>query len=190
MIPVLDADKQMHTAKALAEAEPAIRVGTLFEANLIPKTVWQLAKEHDDVVADAPARLDDEARALMVVANVVIFPMEPTIKSLRSTKSSIEVLEYAREITGGNPSEAWIVINKAKKRTRILKEIEEAAANLGLVVAKTVIRDLQAFPEADQRGTVVTRLSNESVSNTKAKNDIESLFTELIDTKQRAAANE
>ena len=98
-----------------------------------------IAKEHDDVVADAPARLDDEARALMVVADVVIFPMEPTIKSLRSTKSSKEVLEYAREITGGNPREAWIVINKAKKQTRILKEVQEAAANLGLVVAKTVI---------------------------------------------------
>ena len=188
-VAVLDSDKQMHTARALAEAEPTIRVGTLFDANLIPKTIRRLAKDYDDVVADAPARLTDEARALMIMADVVIFPMEPTIKSLRSTKSSIEVLKYAREITGGNPREAWIVINKAKKRTRILKDIQDATSHLGISIAKTIVRDLQAFPEADQQGTVVTRCINESRSSKKAKNDLNSLFAELVNFESRRGAN-
>lgn len=192
-VAVLDADKQMHTARALAEVEPKIRVGTLFEANLIPKTIRNLAKEYDDVVADAPARLDDEARALMVVAETVIFPMEPTIKSLRSTKASIEVLSFAREITGGKPEFAWVVINKAKKRTRLLREIEEAATGLGLTVAKTVIRDLQAFPDADQQGKCITRLKGESPSADKAKSDLLSFFDEIAqkaESHHRIIANE
>lgn len=189
-VAVLDTDKQMHTARAVAEAEPTIKVGTLFDANQIPKTIRQLAKEYDDIVADAPAKLEDEARALMVMADVAIFPMEPTIKCLRSTQSSVQVLEFARNITGGNPKEAWLVLNKAKTRTRIFREIELLAPKLGLKVAKTVIRDLQAFPEADQQGTVVTRMDSDSASIIKAKEDINKLFREIVKVKNlRKVAN-
>lgn len=179
-VAVLDTDKQLHTARAVAEAEPKIEVGSLFDANQIPATIRQLASEFDDVVADAPAKLEDEARALMVMADVAIFPMEPTIKSLRATKASVEVLEFARTLTGGKPREAWLVLNKAKRRTRIFQEIERLAPKIGLRVASTAIRDLQAFPEADQQGTVVTRMSPDSASIQKAQQDLESLFSELV----------
>ncbi len=165
---MIDSDKQMHTARALAEAEPKIAIHALFEANQIPATVQRLVKNYDDVVADAPAKLEDEARALMVMADVVIFPMEPTIKCVRSTKSSVEVLEFARSLTGGKPREAWLVLNKAKRRTKMLTDIRDnVAPKLGLTLAATTVRQLQAFPEADQQGTVVTRMdpADPSVAN-------------------------
>ena len=179
-VAVVDADEQLHTARALAEAEPAIFANAEFNPNKIPGIVNRLAGEFDDVVADAPAKLDDETRALMVVSDVAIFPMEPTIKSLRSTQESVVVLEYAREITGGRPNAAWLVLNKAKKRTRIYREIHELAPKLGLTVATSAVRDLQAFPEADQQGTVVTRMKPFSRSIRKAQADIQSLFAEIL----------
>ena len=108
-VAVLDADEQLHTARAVHEAEPRIHIVSQFEPNQIPAVVNSLAEEFDDVVADAPARLGDETRALMVMTDVAIFPMEPTIKCLRSTQESIEVLNFARTVTGGRPHEAWLM---------------------------------------------------------------------------------
>ena len=179
-VAALDADNQLSLAKAISRAEPQITVGAQFDPNQIPQTLKHLAEGHDDVVADAPAKLGDETRALMVMADVAVFPMEPTHKSLQATKESIEVLEYARAITGGRPKNAWLVLNKVKKRTRILKEIEtEVAPKLGLTCAASKIRDLQAFPEADQQGTVVTRLDAKNPSVRKAQMDVSALFLEL-----------
>jgi chromosome partitioning protein len=181
---VLDADEQLHTARALRQAEPAITVVGQFDTNRIPQTIQQLTSNHDDVVADAPAKLEDETRALMVMADVAIFPMEPTIKSLQSTKESVQVLEYARIVTGGRPREAWLVLNKAKTRTRIFREIELLAPKLGLTVARSVVRDLQAFPEADQQGTVVSRMAPDTPTIEKAQRDVAALFAEIVVTDQ------
>lgn len=189
-VAILDADEQLHTARAIAEAEPAIQITSEFNPNQIPKVIQQLADEYDDIVADAPAQLGDETRALMVMADVAIFPMEPTIKCLRSTQESIEVLNFARTVTGGRPHEAWLVLNKVKRRTRIFREIEALAPSLGLTVAQTSVRDLQAFPEADQRGTVVMRMSNDNVSVRNAQNDLSSLFAEILMKREAKKANE
>jgi chromosome partitioning protein len=189
-VAILDADEQLHTARAIAEAEPAILIASQFDPNQIPKVIQQLADEFDDIVADAPAQLGDETRALMVMADVAIFPMEPTIKCLRSTQESIEVLNFARTVTGGRPSEAWLVLNKVKRRTRIFREIEALAPSLGLTVAHTSVRDLQAFPEADQRGTVVLRMSTDNVSVRNAQSDLNNLFAEILMKGEAMKANE
>ena len=189
-VAVLDADDQLSTAKAIVEAEPAITVGAQFDPNQIPPTLKKLASEHDDVVCDAPAKLGDETRALMLMADIAVFPMEPTIKSLRSTQESIEVLEYARAITGGKPEQAFLVLNKVKKRTRIFQEIAELAPKLNLTSTKAVVRDLQAFPEADQQGTVVTRMKPTTASIRNAQSDVVSLFSEIVNEKWSRAANE
>jgi chromosome partitioning protein len=188
-VAVLDADEQLHTARAIRQAEPGIHVIAQFQTNKIPETVQHLVSSFEDIVADAPAKLQDETRALMVMADVAIFPMEPTIKSLQSTRESIQVLEYARAITGGRPHTAWLVLNKAKTRTRIFREIESLAPKLGLRVAHAVIRDLQAFPEADQQGTVVTRMSPEQLSIRNAQADITALFNEIVNENHREVAN-
>lgn len=188
-VAVLDADDQLHTARAVSQAEPGIQVVAQFETNKIPRTIEELALSVDDVVADAPAKLQDETRALMVMAEVAIFPMEPTIKSLHSTRESIEVLEFARAITRGRPHAAWLVLNKAKTRTRIFREIESLAPKLGLRVAKSVVRDLQAFPEADQQGTVVARMAPDHPSIRSAQQDIAALFSEIVTINQREVAN-
>jgi chromosome partitioning protein len=46
-----------------------------------------------------------------------------------------------------------------------------------LKVATNVIRDLQAYPDAAQQGTVVGRFGRKGV---RAAADIEALFTELL----------
>ena len=187
-VAVLDADDQIHTARALAEAEPKITVAAKFGLNEIPKTIKRLAETHDDIVADSPARLGDETRALMVMSDVAIFPVEPSLKCLHSTKESIEVLEYARTITGGRPKLAWLVLNKAKRHTRIFREVQQLAPTLGVAVAQSIVRDLQAIPEADKQGTVVLRMKAEK-STVSAQSDLVSLFSEVVGVEQKRVSS-
>lgn len=56
----------------------------------------QLALAHDDIVADAPAKLDDEARALIVMSDFVIFPTERTTED---PKGEVQHLERGQEPT-------------------------------------------------------------------------------------------
>ena len=80
------------------------------------------------------------------------FPWSRQSSALLRLRESVQVLEYARTITGGRPTLAWLVLNKAKKRTRIFREIEKLAPRLGLTVAGTAIRDLQAFQKPTSKG--------------------------------------
>ena len=59
----------------------------------------------------------------------------------------------------------------------------------GLIVANASIRDLQAFPEADQQGTVVLRVTSDSPSFQKARADLEALFGQITNLTTEEAAN-
>ncbi len=64
-----------------------------------------------------------------------------------------------------------------RTRDTISSELKEAAPTLGVQCAEHVLRDLQAFRDAAQQGTVVTRMKKR---NNDAAKDIEALFTELL----------
>lgn len=188
-VAVLDADKQLHAASAITNAEPNINVVAEFDPNKIPVAIQSLKLEYDDIVADAPAKMNDETRALMVMADVAIFPIEPSIKSLMSTKESIRVLEYARSITGGSPKFGWIVVNRVNTRTRMFREIKEVASTMGLSLAATAVRAYLAYPQADEQGTVVARMKPNSDAIVNAQKDLVSLFREIVISEQKKVAN-
>ena len=81
------------------------------------------------------------------------------------------------------------VLNKVKRRTRIFREIAELAPSLGLRVTQSSVRDLQAFPEADQRGTVVLRMKPDNVTVRNARTDLSNLFREILIQKEEQIAN-
>lgn len=88
--------------------------------------IQQLAGEYDHIVAEAPAQLGDETRALMVMADVAIFPVQPTIKCPRLIQESIEVLNFAHPATGSRPSKAWLARNQVNMRAAFQKIIQRA----------------------------------------------------------------
>lgn len=85
------------------------------------------------------------------------------------------VLRYAQGINGGKP-EGRLVLNKMKTRDTISHELRADAPQLGLQVAAHVIRDLQAYRDAAQQGTVVARFGRKGA---QAAADMDALFVEL-----------
>lgn len=183
---LIDADAQRSAFDWVSEAEPKIEVRSATTPEKIAEHVSELVNKYDYVIADAPGRIEDESRTLMLLADLAVFPVTPSVLDLRSVAQAVELLKFARTVNQGRP-DALLVLNRVKKRDTISRELQEAAPALGLSVCKTAVRDLQAFRNAAQQGTVVTRMGRFA---TQAAKDVESLFSEILMSTQEKAANE
>ena len=175
---LLDGDKQRSSSEWLAEAEPRIQVRTADTPDECILRARRLAKSVQYVVADGPAGLDDISRALLLLADIALLPVTPSILDLRSVQRATATLQQAQGITAGRP-EWFLVLNKIRRRDTISEELRAAAPKLGIRAAKHAIRDLQAFRDAAQQASVVTRMGQKAAP---AAADISRLFSELIST--------
>lgn len=173
---LIDTDKQRSSSQWIAEAEPgiAIRIANTPEECLAAAT--ELRQTHDLIVGDGPAGLDDISRTLLILSDVAILPLTPSLLDLRSVQQATDVLRFAQGINGGRP-EGRIVLNKMRTRDSISRELKTAAPSLGVQVADTVIRDLQAYRDAAGQGNCVTRLGKKSQN---AAEEIDALCRELL----------
>jgi chromosome partitioning protein len=173
---LLDTDKQRSSSVWTAEVEPGIAGRVADTPENCVQAAQELAESCDFVVGDGPGGLDDLSRTLLILADLALFPITPSILDLRSVQQATGILRYAQGINGGRP-EGRLVLNKMRTRDNISRELREAAPNLGLSVAEHVIRDLQVYRDAAQQGTVVSRLGRKG---RQAAIEIDQLFTELV----------
>ena len=183
---LLDTDKQRSSSQWIAEVEPsmAIRVADTPEECVL--ATRELAETHEFVIGDAPGGLEDLSRTLLILADLAIFPISPSILDVRSVAQATAVLRYAQGINGGRP-DGRLVLNKMRTRDTISQELRDDAPKLGLKVAKSVIRDLQAYRDAAQQGTVVTRFGRKGAA---AASDMEALFAELLGKEVSKSSNQ
>ncbi len=161
----------------MAEAESAITVATTDSPEGCLAEAQGLTTSHDFVVGDGPGGLDDLSRTLLLLADLALLPISPSVLDLRSVQQATGILRYAQGINGGRP-DGRLVLNKMRTRDTISKELRNAAPTLGVQCVNHVIRDLQAYRDAAQQGTVVTRLGRKAA---QASSDIGALFHELTD---------
>ena len=173
---LLDADKQRSSSVWMTEAEPGVTVRTASTPEECALNAQELLKSHDFVIADAPGGLEDLSRTLLILADLAVFPISPSILDVRSVMTATEVLRYAQAIRAGMPK-GMLVLNKMRTRGRISNQLRKEAPKLGLEVASCSIRNLEVFCDAPQQGTVVTRLGR--VAN-KAAVELDMLFSELL----------
>lgn len=173
---LLDADKQRSSSAWLAEVEPQVTIRTATTAEECAVIAQELLRSHDFVVGDAPGGLEDLSRTLLILGDLAVFPISPSILDVRSVMTATEVLRYAQAIRGGMP-EGRLVLNKMKTRGRISTQLRDESPKLGLKVATSVIRNLEIFCDAPQQGTVVTRLRPKAP---QAAAELDALFSELL----------
>lgn len=173
---LIDTDKQRSSSTWVAEAEPGITIRTANTPEECLAAATELRQSHDLIVGDGPAGLDDISRTLLILSDVAVLPLTPSLLDLRSVQQATDVLRFAQGINGGRP-EGRIVLNKMRTRDAISRELKGAAHTLGVQVANTVIRDLQAYRDAAGQGSCVTRLGKKTVN---AATEVDELCRELL----------
>ena len=184
---LIDADPQRSSSQWITEVESKVVLRTADTPEACVLQVRELAQFNDFVLADAAGGAGELARALLLLADLALLPITPSILDLRSLQQAVSILQYAQGINRGRP-EGRLILNKMRSRDRISRELQSAADSLGVWVADGVVRDLQAFRDAAQSGTVVTRMRK---TGNEARRDMERLFEGLIgsDVLQQAMMN-
>lgn len=172
----IDADKQLSSAQWIEEAESTIPIRTAQTPDECLEACDKLRQESGCVICDGPAGLDDVSRSLMLMADLALMPISPSILDVRSVMQATSILRYAQTINGDRPQGA-LVLNKMRRRDRISRELVRAVPDMGIGVATSVIRDLQAFRDAAQQGTVVSRMNGRAAA---AAEDLSAFCNELF----------
>lgn len=173
---LLDTDKQRSSSAWIAEAEPQITIAVADAPEECLEAARELSQSHDFVVGDGAAGVDDLSRTLLLLADLALLPISPSILDLRSVQQATGILRFAQGINRGRP-DGRLVLNKMRTRDTISRELRVAATELGVQVATNVIRDLQAYRDAAQQASTVTRMGRKGRD---AAEEVDRLFTELL----------
>ena len=179
-VALLDADEQRQAAEWSTEAAPTLTVATASGADDAYRLAQQLAATHDIVIADGPATLGSATRALLTLADLAVIPLSPSILDLRAADKLRDVVAQAKTVSDGRPNRTVLVLNKVKRQTRIAREMRVAVAELGFELLEIGIRELQAFPDSVQQGTVVTRMAPKEQSVRRAQADLQQYWQQLL----------
>ncbi len=173
---LLDADEQRSSSRWIARVEPKVTIAVADTPEKCVPIARQLMESHDFVIADAPGGVNDITRTLLILADLAVFPVNPSIFDLWSVAEATELLRYAQGINRGRP-DGRLVLNKMESRTVLSRELREAAPQLGVTVATNTIRDLLVYREVVKLDTVVSRVGRRA---TNAAADVHALFSELF----------
>lgn len=154
---LVDCDVQESSSAWVAEAEPGLIVVRLHTPDEILEELPELLAD-STVVADGPAGLAEQTRALLLLAELALVPLGPSVLDLRAAAQAVRVLEQARKVRRGAGPSGLLVLNRLQARTRLGREVAEAASDLNIPVAQSLLSLRQAFADACGQGTVVWRM--------------------------------
>ena len=175
-VTLADCDGQQSSSEWIAEAAPHIRAVRLADPTAILDALPQLDQEADYVVADGPGSNTETSRALLLRADLALVPCKASMLEVRALAQATTVLRQSQDIRRGKP-DATIVLSMVGKTYRLTQDMKEAAAALGLPLAKTALMLKQIYADAPGQGNVVWRMG---ARGRDAAAEIEALFREVL----------
>jgi chromosome partitioning protein len=107
--------------------------------------VRKLSDSHDIVIIDTPPKADSDLRPALRVADLVVVPVSVSHVDLWATEG---VLDLARR----EGKEALIVLNRARKNTRLGAEVSASAEKLETRIANAQLANRVIYAEALGQG--------------------------------------
>ena len=152
---LVDADPQgtcrawaARAAETGREGPPTVAV----DGRSLRRDLPQITRGFDIAVIDSPPRLGVEARAAMLVADLVLLPTVPGAADLWALRESVDVLEEARQL---RPDLRGAILLNRADRTMLTKTAREALDSYGIPVLPTSLGQRVAFGEATLTGLSV-----------------------------------
>jgi chromosome partitioning protein len=148
------------------------------DADAVLEQLPGLAKGCDVLVIDGPAGLSDATRAVMLLADLVLSPVQPSGADLRSAVDVLRLISQARRIRGGLP-DAAVFLNRTTKGTRLLAEAREVIAQLdGFRPLAASITQRQTIADCFSQATTVFEAGTGPAL--EAADEYGRLFAELL----------
>ncbi len=138
-----------------AEFTPAnLTLATVHNYRELVDRARELARDHRYIVIDAPPRIAEMTRAIIVMSTLCLVPLGASAAEIWSTADLLRTIEAARKYRPG--IDVRIVWNRYRARTREAVDLSEAARKeLGLKELNTRLGYRVAYSEALARGLAV-----------------------------------
>lgn len=175
-VTLADCDTQHSSSEWMREAAPDVKAVRLEQPNDIFNELPALAAEADYVVADGPGGLSETTRAMLLRCDFAIVPCKASMLEVRALAKATETLRQARDVRKGEP-QATIVLSMVGRQYRLTQDMKDAAAALGLPMAKTPLILRQFYADAPGQGCTVWDLGARAK---EAADEIEALMRELV----------
>ncbi len=145
--------------QASAASWASIRQGNITTATaadhvqLIAK-IEQLKGEHDLIVIDAPPRIAEITKIILMLSDLCLIPLGASAVEIWATADLLKTIEAAREIK--SDIDTRIIWNRFRASTKSAQELSQAANEvLGIKELKTKLGYRVAYSEAMARGMTV-----------------------------------
>lgn len=175
-VTLVDSDEQQSAVTWLKAMEGVdIPVSTLLTTNEIIERLPNLADEFDVVVVDAPASAQEVARAVLLVADLAVIPIQPSAIDIHSSTETFRLVAQAQKVRGGQPNAAAF-ISRAIKGTKLKNEaIAFLKVTPGITPLKHIIH--QRVGVADTFGQYATVWDLPGTKD--SQEEYEKLFVEI-----------
>lgn len=169
---LIDADPQ---GSALAwsncREEPDFTVVGMAKASL-HKEIELMASDYDDVVIDGPPRVTELARSIILAADVVIIPLQPSPMDVWAAAETVDLIREAQVYK--EELKCVLAINRKIANTAIGRDVREALVELEVPILKSDIGQRVAFAESIVTGGTVLDQTDK-----KAMKEIQRFVDEL-----------
>lgn len=184
----IDADAQRSSSIWLQQLkEKNIRVEVLQSADELLEQIPDLSEQTENIVIDGPAGLAESTRALLLLADVAIVPVQPSPVDLLSASEAIRLINQIQRAKKSDQLLAGIFISRAQKGTRLMNDSKNILSNYpGVGLMKAVIHQRQVIADSiGQKATVWTMTGKPAE---EARNEYKALFEEVMKLAKKSAA--
>ena len=172
---LIDADPQ---GSALAWSD--LREAITFTVVGMPKAtihreINQLSDGYDDVIIDGPPRVAEVPRSVIMAADLIVIPLQPSPMDVWAAVETIDLINEAKIYRPDLGT--CLLVNRKINNTAIGRDVREALADLDVPVLKSDIVQRVAFVESAAAGRTVV-----DIRNHKAAKEVKKLVDELRKT--------
>ena len=138
------------------------------------KELAPIYADYTDIVIDGPPRIHELAKSIILAADLVLIPVQPSPPDVWATADTVDLVTEARVFKEGLKSA--IMINRKIVNTVIGRDVREALVTLNTPILQADISQRVAFAEAFADGKTVSDLDPHS----HAAQEVEAFVTELV----------
>ena len=138
------------------------------------KKLTPIYADYTDIVIDGPPRFHELAKSIILAADLVLVPVQPSPPDVWAAAETVDLVNEARVFK--ETLKSAIAINRKIVNTVIGRDVREALLTLNTPILQSDISQRVAFAEAFADGKTVSDLNPHS----HAAHEVEALVTELV----------
>jgi chromosome partitioning protein len=160
---LLDADPQGSAVSwsSQRESAPPFTVTALAKPT-IHRDIAQISHGYEHVVIDGPPRASDLARSVIMAADFILIPVQPSPYDLWAAQETVELIQEAETFKPG--LKAAFVMNRKTANTAISKSAKEALSDLPFPALTAEITQRVIFAETAATGETVAERGPKSAA--------------------------